>query len=125
MKANELRIGNLFVDKYTKEVISVIELTEDVITFTGEFTGIWQAEPIPLTEEWLLKFGGEKEYYEPDSDEYYLIIRHDKFDITFEDENTIYLYISDETFPIKYVHRLQNIWFALTGEELIYNDSKL
>ena len=62
MKANELRIGNLV---YTKgeDIVIVNEINNDGIN--GEFDLCWASyffenesiQPIPLTEEWLVKFG--------------------------------------------------------------------
>jgi hypothetical protein len=64
--------------------------------------------PIPLTEEWLLKFGFEITNNFQTKDRF----QTHKQDgiIWFE-----YGYISIE---LKYVHQLQNLYFALTGEEL-------
>lgn len=73
-------------------------------------------KPIPLTEEWLLKFGFEtsnridlgelKPCYVIFS--LALMIRHNSFFIDWIGGNT----------ELKYVHQLQNIYFALTGSEL-------
>lgn len=111
MKATELRIGNLFIEEFSGELIKVIELTADCITFTGSFDGKWQAQPIPLTEKWLDKTpptidGCETSFHEH-----------------FADETIWFLHIGREfAVQIKYVHQLQNLIFALTGEELLYND---
>ena len=55
MKASELRLGNLV--KIGGE-INQLELCDFVDIH--EHKTIWQYEPIPITEEWLLKFGFEK-----------------------------------------------------------------
>lgn len=70
-------------------------------------------EPIPLTEEWLLKFG-----FKIRDGEWW--IDNEIFGVTF-DENHEPLHIWDGSFtdsPCKYVHQLQNLYFALTGTEL-------
>jgi hypothetical protein len=81
-------------------------------TCSGSFTH--QVEPIPLTEEWLLKFGFIPNPYQD---------RYEKGIIKFECDKTLgetILWI--ELAPhIKYVHQLQNLYFALTEEELILN----
>ncbi len=125
MKAHELRIGNLLLDRGDKvlrldywdfmkpaqrmfvEGLEVHPLTEDL-----EY-----CQPILLTEEWLLKFGFR--FREDDSEVFY-----DDFDhcIVLR-ENIVKFYIVNtcETcydVAIKYVHQLQNLYFALTGEEL-------
>lgn len=85
-----------------------------------------QYDPIPLTEEWLVKFGFEKNgdwvqlnfsprmgirYYNGNSAECDII----------QDDN----YIAFKSGHIKHVHQLQNLYFALTQKELeITNSSK-
>ena len=62
MKANELRIGNLV--NYHDKVIDVKGIVRNTIYF-GDKEECWDSNigdyvaftPIPLTEEWLLKFG--------------------------------------------------------------------
>jgi len=107
MKANELRIGNLFVDKKTKTIINIIGLTEQYITFSGHFKNDWQAKPIPLTEEWLLKFG-----FKNLSIGLFELIHNNVIGYRLSIEGQ---YGYEE---IKYIHQLQNLYFALTGEEL-------
>ncbi len=68
--------------------------------------------PIPLTEEWLLKFGfkqknGIKCWVNED------------VEICFETLANYYR-LYPRTNKIKYVHQLQNLYFALTGSELQY-----
>ena len=126
MDSKHLRIGNLFQEKKTKEIIKVIELSQEKIVFTGMFSGEWQAEPIPLTEEWLLKFGFIRNQINTIS-EVIDVSGNDKlleFEVT---EMGLDLWISSDKidealyFPvnyIKYVHQLQNLFFSLCGEEL-------
>ena len=68
---------------------------------------------IPLTEEWLLKFGFVQ---------YLLIWRYKGFTIASSLNNGYGLtgYCIENIFPINclYVHQLQNLYFALTNEEL-------
>ena len=72
MKAENLRLGNLAQDQDGNELI-VIELRnhpaeekKSNISFTvvdrSKFPlpNGWKAEPIPLTEQWLARFGFEK-----------------------------------------------------------------
>jgi len=123
MKENELRIGNWVI--YQDEVDKVRYELEFSI---GHFMGIFEKnygppEPIPLTEEWLLKLGFEKDKEEkwefsipgmpyvwrkesPTADQPFTIwYRYDKEELCISCEG-------------KYVHQLQNLYFALTGEEL-------
>lgn len=129
MKANELRIGNLisFKGLWNGEVS---EITEGVISIKGN-GGIFPHfvfEPIPLTEEWLVKFGfslvhkNNKHYFitlsEPGQYAFHVYGIDENFGIAFSDN------ILGETrdyiprTSIKYVHELQTLYFALTGEEL-------
>ena len=106
MKAQELRIGNYL----KKDVVVKIDARSifDIWEETKEY------QPIPLTEEWLLRFGFVSNPYQD---------RYENQSIHIECNKTrgvTELWI--ESMPhIKYVHQLQNLYFALTGEELIYN----
>jgi hypothetical protein len=105
MKASELRIGNYVQLEGLKRPIrvSIIDTTE-----TSTDT---KAKPIPLTEEWLLKFGFKKDF-----NGYYFgllsfsITRNNEFMICVNDRPTETICYS--------VHQLQNLYFALTGKEL-------
>lgn len=123
MKATELRIGNLVNGPHGVAEITEIghqdgwaeyfEYREDVSrAFDFE---IQMINPIPLTEEWLKKFG----FYTV-AGRWYIEIYNGARAIVV---NRIIVEIHDElirTFlcDIKYVHQLQNLYFALTGEEL-------
>jgi hypothetical protein len=114
MKANELRIGNWYDENgATKQV------NPNTIEAVWVAERIW-CKPIPLTEEWLLKFGCQRtrqgwsisaEYslynpfteFDTPSSKYYGLVLNDKY-VT--------------TRAVQYVHQLQNLYFALTGEEL-------
>ena len=67
MKANELRIGNWINYDNDNYVVNAIDCLNKVrialLTDIGSVTcvrGHSQIEPIPLTKEWLLKFGFDK-----------------------------------------------------------------
>jgi hypothetical protein len=119
MKANEFRIGNLLRDKVSKTELKVIELTEkDFVTYVIDRSKFplakgWGIEPIPLTEEWLLRFGFEIKKGKF-GNEYHLL----NFSLYTSKEQTICFVYDDFLKDIYYVHQLQNLYFALTGEEL-------
>lgn len=124
MKSTEIRIGNLFIEKYSNDIMKVIELTETNIIFDGVQLGKWQAQSIPLTEDWLLKLG-----FEHDRNEYWMI-EHEyiHFLIFVNSINKMIYHFTDverrqyhTTKEIKHVHQLQNLYFALTDEELTIN----
>jgi hypothetical protein len=116
MDAKELRIGNKL--SFLGQTVTVkgvssnptrtemywIETEEGIVD-----TKIIHFKPIELTEEWLQKFGFE--LY--DSVEFRHFYRKNDFDL---DEN--YQPIDFDCVEIKYVHQLQNFYFALTGQEL-------
>ena len=126
IKANEVRVGNLV---YCDNVIIPAGLTVFELLFSGKKV----LEPIPLTEEWMLKFGFERvsEKWFCFKDRFYLLahshtIYHpveSKYELKFLD-----LYLKSDGVQhamigsIKYVHQLQNLYFALTGEELTIKD---
>ena len=119
MKSNELRLGNLFIDEKTKTIINVIGLTEQYITFSGHFKNHWQAKPIEITEEWLLKFGfisygklNPTYRLNPFIVELSILGKHYNFRKIMNKEESVLLK------EIKYVHQLQNIYFSLTEKEL-------
>ena len=103
MKASELRIGNSIMqdDDFVFVTWWRLELMEK---------NKLEYKPIPLTEEWLFKFGFEKAY--ETCYQYKDFILNDKF---------IMMDI-DITIQLKYVHQLQNLYHALTDEELTIKD---
>ncbi len=117
MKANELRIGN-YIIPITSDGFKLEQRPIHAREFWLLSNEPDKAEPIPLTEEWLIKFGFEKE----------------KNVIPIYSIGKISIYLDCEMYPNgrvyfnswcilkekpKYVHKLQNLYFALTGEELI------
>jgi len=136
MKANEFRIGNLV--ERDGNILEVIRVAKDGIVnydlvrkSQGMHVNSGNVIPIPLTEEWLLKFGFEKidrrinETYEKDLGAFYFQI------ILMNDDKSYNVRFSNDTFKeegdrvglglIYYVHQLQNLFFVLTGEELKIN----
>ena len=134
MKASELRIGNL-VDLGNR-IAKVIEINHlacvvvDLEETQDTIEDYERTKPILLTEEWLLKFGFYKD------EEYWWIGRIDcKYCFKYRDWADNWAFYIEYTdgrpsddgvkypiaFDIKYVHQLQNLYFALTGEELILN----
>ena len=117
MDAKELRIGNLVESYHGGKPVMVKELKyhyKHLTIFTepdsiGSVNGM--VLPIPLTEEWLLKFGFEKGKQNIDRNVFYLErIQYGNGLVMFKDN------LLDTR--IEHVHTLQNLYFALTGEEL-------
>ena len=119
--AKELRIGNLIlIDGLVLEVdgIDFYEkiLVEDSTCDDGFSSNCSDdVEPIPLTEEWLVKFGFEyRTRLNPNPKELAYIHQKGGFYIAYM---KIFYWEGGNT-TIDYVHQLQNLYFALTNEEL-------
>jgi len=125
IEARELRYGNL-VTCLGKEVeligISKWNGNNYTTLHYAEFKGmipiqLFHLKPIPLTEEWLLKFGF---VYTDDVDNLNRDYKLQEFEIQLHLDvndfvccNTIPNYVQ-----IKHVHQLQNLYFDFTDEEL-------
>ena len=103
MEANELRIGNLV------QYPSGVTYKVDILYKEYSLLETWKA--IPLTEEWLLKLG---------------FINNELLD-----KHLIFIWFGDHVgikgmlglikpWSCVYVHQLQNLYFALTNNELIF-----
>ena len=135
MKANELRIGN-YVKGIGHNISWLVEGIEtDYIHSSNAWRLLSSFEPIPLNTNWLEKFGFKAW---DDKKTIYTLERHiDKYNNTcfrfwLQLDKLVFDYIQNEIHPtesifddkniirleIKYVHQLQNLYFALTGEEL-------
>jgi hypothetical protein len=128
MKANELRIGNYIALIQSGDLIEQIEAINNTDWFgqgkqywletnncEGELLKIFK--PIPLTEEWLLKFGFQKE----SNNWMELNICHDWVYLYWERLAGLEISVNKHSLMqphILYVHELQNLYFALTGQEL-------
>lgn len=113
MKATELRIGN-YIDYETEREIVTMQITYEYIRLIHN--GNKNFKPIELTKEWLLKFGFEKTY-----DDFNWYIKGNYCFSFLKELDLIVFKIKFQTVDIctiKYVHQAQNIYFALTGEEL-------
>jgi len=109
MKAEDLRIGNLILDR--KKVISVeCHHFQMLNSYHKE-----DFKPIPLTEEWLLKFGFKDGYFGFSKSVLSLNLKSES--VSFSFSKTSLTQIKGVIFP-KHVHQLQNLYFALTNEEL-------
>lgn len=121
MDPKELRIGNLI--NVCNDTCKVSGLSVNTIDFKSDnqegfemqITKQLDCEPIPLTEEWLLRFGFSlmpvSEYTQDTFESNGVKLwNKSKSVFVFEHTGTI----------IESVHQLQNLYFALTGEELNY-----
>lgn len=107
MRANELRLGNWIEFNQPKKGIYT---TVTNSTFEWNIEKVFR--PIQLTEEWLLNFGFK------DNLNFKNVIFIDSKIAFYNDNNVFTLANHEYNIEIKYVHQLQNLYFALTGEEL-------
>ena len=105
MEAKDLRIGNLVNE------LNVGVITVDIVDLEAIKNGDTNYQPIPLTEEWLLKFEFVKKDY--GCQIHYYANTKSLWKITFKKD----VFKRDKTI-IKHVHQFQNLYFALTGVEL-------
>lgn len=118
IQANELRIGNwLEFNLYGSKWIGQIDHTDFEFIFDNDLRC---ANPIPLTEEWLVKLGFEKvknkiDIYEIGRLRIWSGSRGRYLAYLIEEDTTFGHYIP---VPIEYVHELQNLFFALCKQEL-------
>lgn len=115
MKASELRIGNYVKRKSSNTPLRIENFVMDSVHFNRSkkpyFSKVSNIEPIPLTEDWLLMFGFD--YLDSLS-----MYEKNGFGFKKSDINTIHYDYGLCSLSIKYVHQLQNLYFALTGDEL-------
>ena len=132
IQPNELRIGNWVKFIYT--CMQVGHGTFEDCKKTNDTDAPFKYEPIPLTSEILEKCGFKL------NDDRDLKTRHPEDNLKYSLEVSEYQYIgvtNDDSwfvgghhsnpfyghylrYDFKYLHQLQNLYFALTNEELIY-----
>jgi len=129
MKSTDVRIGNL-LQRPSVAIVVVSKIETKGFEYCDDYidngVGGWHSNTdggyikgIPLTEEWLEKFGFEEyiNFYNGWSCNKFLCVlsgmNHPSVDGC-----TIYGFNEESICNLKYVHQLQNLYFALTGEEL-------
>lgn len=133
IEVQSLMIGNYVWDNYSGYMeVSLIDSVNESIDLrknktlpSGRYI-IEDIEPIPLTEEWLEKFGFDKGTSEDGEDVMIYLNSHWKFILEYynfcqpSEDNGYYLieYLGQLEIQIKHIHQLQNLYFALTSEEL-------
>ena len=124
MKKEELMYGNKLL--FLNEVVTfshISQIREDGVFWIKTIESkidskSFHFKPIPLTEEWLLIFGFKKRknrhlfHWE---NKIVISEYKDEFENFFYPKTGYDIRFSNE---IKYVHQLQNLYFALTGAEL-------
>jgi hypothetical protein len=128
MKPQELRIGNFVYDNLGG-ILKIKAISED--------SDLSHIKGIPLSPDWLTKFGfSEEQNTSMPYHENYWSVQVDldsRLAVSFANfrkDYGVYVEYTDSPFPedeckkypiafgIKYVHQLQNLFFSLTGYEL-------
>lgn len=109
MRAEELRIGNYVYDTDEKCYTTI-----GLYDFKEEYFFLY--EPIELTEEILLKCG-----FKISTDKEHFFINHYGFCLVYDGKDYCLKMRIDEPYVVcysRYLHQLQNLYFALCNEEL-------
>lgn len=114
IQANELRLGNWVT------ITGVpIQLTQKKIAFIlEEDNSTTRCSPIPLTPEILERCGFEKGCLVKELNNEWMIYYNNGMWLQVEKAEHPYICERKDLFHIKYLHQLQNLYYALTGSEL-------
>ena len=147
MKASGLRLGNLVKINgrggdciYRVTGISETDIDAQCINRCDPFKEVYNepidnVRPAPLTEDWLVRFGFKRLDKGSVSAQFYIgenPLTHDwLFDLKWiKDYEKIppypfkgFAFYRNGLFEVKHVNQLQNLYFALTGEELTLIDA--
>lgn len=140
MKATELRIGNYITSGvngiFNKDLMNTGRVLE-IGLIDREFEQIYcECEEsfkwffkdnyfgIPLTEEWLLKFGFKE--HPNDIPTYAKIFGNSEYAFCIYQyaDSSFYAQIIGKKILLNSVHQLQNLYFAIAGEELTQGGNK-
>ena len=125
MKTNELRIGNLIygVSDRIEQVVCIwpsLVSSAPPLLKEAEYASSDDLNGIPLTEEWLRKFGAIKDedglYHLRNENWRFYLVRN------FIQVCGSYAALFNSTHTI-YVHHLQNLYFVITNEELTLKEN--
>lgn len=116
MNVREYRLGNIVEDEISRKLLAVNSITHQNVSFV-----VWKSEADPLPDGWTprpiqlsplwmdkLEFKEKRKYWKKSG---ITIILRPSFSELSVNGNYIGV--------IKYVHHLQNLYFVLTGNELI------
>lgn len=127
MKSQEVRLGNLV--EINSNIGYIWNISRGRCTVQVGM-GVYDTEdsreaikikPIPLRQEWLEKMGFNRDMSD-EGDELTMDL-WEEYKLLWSKEGGLWLQCDDVSYNkplnnIKYIHQLQNLYFALTGEEL-------
>jgi len=124
IKANELRLGNLFLYNYKTDLISSVEwIQPDSVNITFErqpdlVNGVVCSPsdlmPIELTETLLSKLG----FFDKGFGDF------KKGQLRLSRESKNHFVTNGFMVEIQFIHQLQNLYFAVCGEELVFSSTE-
>ena len=128
MQAKDLRIDNWFYAVHPVDGLFEMQvrgIAQDGTIETDAYGNTYgtidcygdSCKPIPLTEEWLLRFGFEYSTMGIFKIKDFVVVKWEGEDAEFRQWNANSGEPRSTTY-IKHVHQLQNLYFALTGKEL-------
>jgi hypothetical protein len=111
LDSHEIRLGNSYKIELGDGTykIGLINLEDIENLLDDEIDDFYQA--LEISEEWLIKVGFKPNGKFGNSQEYF----YNKFSIWKYDNEFAYGQLE-----LKYAHQLENLYFALTGDELTY-----
>lgn len=113
---NSLRVGNLVYSSETQEIQKITGITEEhpyIDTITFDYLSYDEIFPIPLNDDFVIKLGFISKEYNALEGIYEL-----NGVIITNSSNGFEFNFNGFSSKLKYVHELQNLYFALTGSEL-------
>ena len=133
IQANELRIGNLVYDG-NNELTKVESIVDEAINYSLDWGNLWKDEeyyfenlqPIPTTEDHLLKLGFNKDYkkgwigidVKHDSGMTTDFILAEPFSMGEWQSFYAFVYDNHRFVKLEFVHQVQNLFHAMTHQEL-------
>lgn len=123
MEAKELRIGN-YVYRENGKLIN--QKTDVYQVENVNLQSAFKYDPIPLTEEWLLKFGFDNNHFNKEcfyrkynvQGDFFIFSNKTPVAISNNIKSPFYYMFGGLAQSLNTVHQLQNLYFALTKEEL-------
>lgn len=122
---NEVRIGNFLIDIRG----NTIEVDASLFVADMDPEGVCDladCSPIPITKEWLVKFGFEQKF----NSDYHIglttedDVLHGLYCKFTTERCLVFLHVNDDyehqifLSSVRSIHKLQNVYFATTGKEL-------
>ena len=125
IKENDLRLNNLVKWNDSVQKITAIAFGNCLLNKnpTADYpVKIIEIEPIKLTEKILLSCGFKKRKSCFGYWIYEIMFKHTVFSVEEVDLGLCYFYVENtHVSQTRYVHELQNLYFFITGEELVFS----